>query len=131
MTVKEKIELLSDTKKSLSDRYIEAVHVVDFVKKQLGDVLPASTNLAFYGLFKQIEMGDCKIPQPPIYNQVARFKWSAWKKHEGKKKEDVQQQYIAQTIQTLKDMQSQIDKIYAEKPEIEETKEEKKDKPKV
>jgi len=36
-----------------------------------------------YGLFKQSIKGDVDIPQPPMYDLVAKIKWNAWKSRQG------------------------------------------------
>jgi len=41
---------------------------------------PQSAQLAFYGLFKQIEKGRCSEKAPSRINVIARAKWDAWNK---------------------------------------------------
>ena len=38
-----------------------------------------STKLDIYALYKQSEVGPCSIPQPSMFDVVARAKYSAWK----------------------------------------------------
>lgn len=46
-----------------------------------------------YGLYKQTLMGDIDIEQPAFYQFEAKAKWNAWKKQEGKSKEEAEGEY--------------------------------------
>jgi acyl-CoA-binding domain-containing protein 6 len=42
------------------------------------DHLSTSDRLGLYALFKQATCGVCNVDKPPLYDQEARYKWSAW-----------------------------------------------------
>ncbi|CAM6104640.1 unnamed protein product [Calypogeia fissa] len=67
--------------------------------------LPASTTdeskLIFYGLFKQATVGNVNTSRPGMFDFKGKAKWDAWKKVEGKSKEEAQQDYVTKVTQLL------------------------------
>ena len=50
--------------------------------------------LELYGLFKQIEIGNCNIPEPSMWKLKEKKKWQSWKNNLNKNKEDCIKKYI-------------------------------------
>ncbi|CAM6107313.1 unnamed protein product [Calypogeia fissa] len=67
--------------------------------------LPASTTdeskLILYGLFKQATVGNVNTSRPGMFDFKGKAKWDAWKKVEGKSKEEAQQDYVTKVTQLL------------------------------
>jgi diazepam-binding inhibitor (GABA receptor modulating acyl-CoA-binding protein) len=42
--------------------------------------------LAFYGLYKQANIGDNNTSKPGFYDPKGKYKWEAWNKVKGKSK---------------------------------------------
>ena len=50
-----------------------------------------------YGLFKQANLGDLKdnnVTEPSFYQLTEKGKYSAWKKQEGKSKDEAKSEYV-------------------------------------
>jgi diazepam-binding inhibitor (GABA receptor modulator, acyl-CoA-binding protein) len=57
--------------------------------------------MQLYGLYKQITVGDVNISKPGMFSLQAKYKWEAWKSHEGKSKEQAQEEYITEAERQL------------------------------
>jgi diazepam-binding inhibitor (GABA receptor modulating acyl-CoA-binding protein) len=62
--------------------------------KGLPDNTSNDDKLALYGLFKQASVGDNTTDRPGFFDPKGKAKWDAWKKEEGKSKEQAMQEYI-------------------------------------
>eukprot|EP00127_Corallochytrium_limacisporum_P005113 Clim_evm19s199 gene=Clim_evmTU19s199 len=63
---------------TLEERFTLAVETVQGLPSN-GPVQPSNTDkLNFYSLYKQATNGPCNVPQPGIFNVIARAKWEAW-----------------------------------------------------
>ena len=51
--------------------------------------------LALYGLYKQVELGDCNTQRPGAMDLAGRKKWDAWNSRKGMTKEQAMAEYIA------------------------------------
>ncbi|XP_042351253.1 acyl-CoA-binding protein-like [Plectropomus leopardus] len=51
--------------------------------------------LQVYSLFKQASVGDVNTDRPGMFDFTGKAKWDAWKKQEGKSKEDAMNEYIS------------------------------------
>eukprot|EP00903_Cladosiphon_okamuranus_P021817 g20061.t1 len=49
--------------------------------------------LKLYGLFKQINVGDCNTKRPGVLDPKGKAKWDAWKGVEGTSKDDAMNGY--------------------------------------
>jgi diazepam-binding inhibitor (GABA receptor modulating acyl-CoA-binding protein) len=61
------------------------------------DALPTQdrvTQLALYGLYKQVNTGDAYGARPSFTQMRARAKWDAWKRHATKSKALAEYQYV-------------------------------------
>ncbi|PON94668.1 Membrane-associated diazepam binding inhibitor [Trema orientale] len=67
--------------------------------------LPQTTTneslLSLYGLYKQATVGPVNTDRPGIFNLRDRAKWDAWKKNEGKSKDEAMSDYITLVKQLL------------------------------
>ena len=70
---------------------------------KLAKILPKTTNnndlLCLYGFYKQATIGDCNTAKPAsllfsLTDQKQVFKWDAWNKNKGMKKEEAMKNYI-------------------------------------
>eukprot|EP00744_Colponema_vietnamica_P009251 GILI01013177.1.p1 GENE.GILI01013177.1~~GILI01013177.1.p1 ORF type:complete len:105 (-),score=43.04 GILI01013177.1:129-404(-) len=74
--------------------------------------LPKSSDLGndvklqFYALYKQATEGDVTGTQPWAAQFEARAKWDAWKKVEGKSKDDAKAAYIALLADATKNLET-------------------------
>lgn len=51
--------------------------------------------LSLYGLYKQINDGDCKKSEPSkLFNYTENLKWNAWNKNKGMTKEEAMKKYV-------------------------------------
>ncbi|CAM9241459.1 unnamed protein product [Hapterophycus canaliculatus] len=57
------------------------------------DKLSNDRKLKLYGLFKQINIGDCNTSRPGMLDPKGKAKWDSWKGVEGKSKEDAANEY--------------------------------------
>ena len=51
--------------------------------------------LQLYGLYSQVNKGDCNTPRPGMTNLEKRYKWDAWNSRKGMTKEQAMNEYIA------------------------------------
>ena len=59
-----------------------------------GDDYPDKVKLDFYKYYKQATVGDCNIPKPWFYSQLAVVKWDAWESVKGMSSEKAMEYYI-------------------------------------
>lgn len=84
-------EVTSQVAYNLEDDYVRAKQeVVD----HLHDGHPDALKIEFYGLYNQIERGDCTTPEPNIRDDREVRKWNSWMKFRGKPRADLMHQYI-------------------------------------
>ena len=76
----------------LEERFEAAVDAVDLIKENVS--LDNDDILAFYGLFKQVRIGDISSSRPTMFDPVGRAKWDAWNRCKGKSKDDAKEAYI-------------------------------------
>lgn len=72
--------------------------IENLFKKALEDVKQknptTSEKLKLYGLYKQINNGDCNTSRPWSYQLEAAAKWDAWNTEKGKDKTKCMNDYI-------------------------------------
>ena len=74
---------------SLDENYRKSLDEVKKIKN-----VNIETRLKLYGLFKQIQFGDCRVKKPRFYDQKGVKKWEAWEKLKGKEKNHCKKEYI-------------------------------------
>ncbi|CAM9181408.1 unnamed protein product [Ectocarpus sp. 8 AP-2014] len=57
------------------------------------DKVSNEDKLKLYGLFKQINVGDCDTKRPGMMDMKGKAKWDSWKGMEGKSKDDAMNEY--------------------------------------
>jgi len=62
---------------------------------QLSEAPDNMMKLQLYALFKQGTEGDVQSKRPGMMDMVNRYKWDAWKTHEGKSQDQAMEEYIA------------------------------------
>ncbi|KAK0547977.1 acyl-CoA-binding protein (ACBP)/diazepam binding inhibitor (DBI)/endozepine (EP) [Tilletia horrida] len=67
-----------------------------------GPVQPSQADqLVFYGLYKQITVGDVNTSRPGMLDFTGKAKWDAWKINEGKDAEECKAKYVQALIDIL------------------------------
>jgi len=61
--------------------------------------------LILYGLYKQITIGDCFIPQPWSVQIESRSKWDAWFKNKNMPRNIAMEKYIQKANELLEQQQ--------------------------
>merc|ERR1739848_570178 len=56
--------------------------------------LSNAQRLRFYGLYKQITAGPCRVEGPSRFKVTARLKWNAWKKMGTTSKKAARKMYV-------------------------------------
>ncbi|WOO78526.1 Acyl-CoA-binding 3 [Vanrija pseudolonga] len=80
---------------TLDTQFDKAVTIVRGLPSD-GPVKPSQDQkLQFYGAFKQATEGDVTGPRPGAFSFEAKYKYDAWKKLEGKSKDDAKAEYVA------------------------------------
>lgn len=79
---------------------------VQYVRNLPGGDLSNDVKLKFYALYKQATEGDVTGSQPWAVQVEARAKWDAWKKVEGKSKDDAKAEYVALLAETTKSLEN-------------------------
>lgn len=68
---------------------------LNYIKNTPSDIeISNKQKLSFYGLFKQVSTGPCKISGPSRLKMVERAKWDAWKSLGNMGKEEAMKKYI-------------------------------------
>ena len=75
----------------LDQNFIKSVEIVNNMIKRPSD----NELLNLYGLFKQANEGDNNSPEPGFMNVKGCRKWTSWRAHLGKSKEQAKQEYIS------------------------------------
>lgn len=79
-------------------KFTEAAEKVKTLSEKPDD----KTLLKLYGLYKQVTVGNCNIPQPWIVQIEAKAKWDAWNTHFNKSKQIAETEYIQLVEKLLK-----------------------------
>lgn len=78
----------------MAAKFDKAVSLVQSMPKD-GPVQPSQNDqLKFYALYKQANVGDVDTKRPGMLDMTGKYKWDAWKKEEGKSKEDAKEEYV-------------------------------------
>ena len=75
---------------SLEDEFAQALEDVNTLSGRPSN----QDQLALYGLFKQVKVGDVSGARPPQYDMFDRAKYDAWKKLKGIDADEARQRYI-------------------------------------
>eukprot|EP01084_Bolivina_argentea_P288502 495173_1 len=97
--------------KTLALKYIKFTNgcvIVDCVETELRSVAKVSDLLSFYGLYRQVMMGDNNTPQPSYIYAEKRLKWNAWTKYNGL----TQQQALIKWFKLYNQMLTQFPEVF-------------------
>jgi len=96
----------------MSTKFDKAVAIVQGLPKD-GPIQPSQDDkLFFYAHYKQATIGDVNTTRPGLMDFVGKAKWDAWKKVEGKSKEDAQKAYVDKLLEILKGADNEEAKKY-------------------
>ncbi|CAE7939050.1 DBI, partial [Symbiodinium sp. KB8] len=87
----------------LQAKFEEAVKKVREGDSEKGKAVPDDRKLLVYALYKQATEGDVNTKRPGMLDFKGKAKWDAWKKQEGKSKEDAMRDYIAEVEAQMKE----------------------------
>lgn len=78
----------------MSDLQASFDQAVEDARTKLPSSLNNAEKASLYGLFKQATEGPCTGERPGVFSQVARYKYDAWKAHEGKSSDEAKKEYV-------------------------------------
>ncbi|GAA6014115.1 hypothetical protein JCM11491_004109 [Sporobolomyces phaffii] len=82
-------------------QFDKAVEIIGSLPKD-GPIKPSQDDqLAFYGLFKQANVGDNTTSKPGMMDFAGKYKWTAWEKNKGLSQEEAKSKYVEYFLQFL------------------------------
>jgi diazepam-binding inhibitor (GABA receptor modulating acyl-CoA-binding protein) len=87
------LNIMPTKKTELEENFEVAVQAIKDSDPNAKNQPTDEEKLQLYGLYKQVILGDCNIPQPWALQVTERAKWNAWNSKKGMTKQDAMLKY--------------------------------------